>query len=248
MLSFDYSPTPTKTKAPTLGRLLVVEDDITLNEHLTDLLSNRGYQVSNTACGEKALELLRLESFDLILLDVDLPKVDGFSILNFVHENSQTPVIMLTAYGAEEHRIRGFKSGADDYISKPCSFTEISLRVEAVLRRTKPEPISHTPSHRLQHHELTLDRLAHTASVTIDSQQQTTELTPTQFKLLWVLVQNAGTVQTKPFLYQAVLEREFSQYDRSLDMHLSRVRKKLLSFGMPNDRIQTVHGKGYIVK
>ncbi|MDK9737397.1 response regulator transcription factor [Vibrio sp. D404a] len=248
MFSFDYSSPASEAKAPTQGRILVVEDDMALNEHLTDLLRNRGYQVSNTACGEQALELLKLENYDLILLDVDLPKVDGFSILKFVHEHSQTPVIMLTAYGAEEHRIRGFKSGADDYISKPCSFTEISLRVEAVLRRTKAEPVNQAPSHLLQHQELTLDRFTQTVSVTTADQVHTTELTPIQFKLLWVLVQNAGAVQTKPFLYQTILEREFSQYDRSLDMHLSRVRKKLLSFGMSNERIQTVHGKGYIVK
>lgn len=248
MFSFDYSSPASVAKYPAQGRILVVEDDMALNEHLTDLLRNRGYQVSNTACGEQALELLKLESYDLILLDVDLPKVDGFSILNFVHEHSQTPVIMLTAYGAEEHRIRGFKSGADDYISKPCSFTEISLRVEAVLRRTIAEPVNQAASHLLQHQELTLDRFTQTVSVTTADQEHTTELTPTQFKLLWVLVQNAGAVQTKPFLYQTILEREFSQYDRSLDMHLSRVRKKLLSFGMSNERIQTVHGKGYIVK
>lgn len=248
MLSFDYSTLSNQANTSKQSRILVVEDDITLNEHLTDLLRNQGYDVFSTACGEQALERLRLESYDLILLDVDLPKVDGFSLLQFVHEHSQTPVIMLTAYGAEEHRIRGFKSGADDYISKPCSFTEISLRVEAVLRRTKAEPAPQTPSHLLNHHELTLDRFAQTVTVNASQQVHTTELTPIQFKLLWVLVQNAGAVQTKPFLYQAVLEREFSQYDRSLDMHLSRVRKKLISFGMSNDRIQTVHGKGYIVK
>ncbi|WP_394252317.1 response regulator transcription factor [Vibrio profundi] len=232
------------------GSLLVVEDDIALNEQLTDLLSNQGYQVTNCTCGQDALDMLKAKHFDLILLDVDVPNIDGFSLLNFIHTNHKAPVIMLTAYGAEEHRIRGFQSGADDYISKPCSFTEISLRIEAVLRRTRSHFQSPIVNHAsvAEYKELTLNKSEHTVIVQTHEKQPEIHLTPIQFKLLWVLIQNAGSIQSKPYLYQAVLERDFSQYDRSLDMHLSRIRKRLISEGMANERIQTVHGKGYIVK
>lgn len=230
--------------------LLVVEDDITLNEQLTDLLRAKQYKVTSVTCGSQALEHLQHSQYDLVLLDVDVPNIDGFSLLNFINANAKTPVIILTAHGAEEHRIRGFQSGADDYISKPCSFTEISLRIEAVLRRTQPTP---QPSslNILRYQELELNRLEQTVEINsaqVNAPDKPIQFTPIQFKLLWVLMQNAGSVQTKPYLYQAVLERNFSQYDRSLDMHLSRVRKRLIAEGMATDRIQTVHGKGYILK
>ena len=230
--------------------LLVVEDDIALNEQLTDLLRAKQYKVTSVACGSQALEHLQQSQYDLVLLDVDVPNIDGFSLLNFINANAKTPVIILTAYGAEEHRIRGFQSGADDYISKPCSFTEISLRIEAVLRRTQPTAPA-TSHNILRYQELELNRLEQTVEICntqSNASNKPIQFTPTQFKLLWVLMQNAGSVQTKPYLYQAVLERNFSQYDRSLDMHLSRVRKRLIAEGMAADRIQTVHGKGYILK
>lgn len=232
------------SSTPHLPSILLVEDDALLNHQLTALLKSHDYQVANLECGAKALEILSEQRFDLIILDINLPEVDGFGLLNYVRAHSDTPVIMLTAYGAEEHRIRGLRYGADDYISKPCNFEEVSLRIEAILRRTGFNPIA-ASSRFLEHHELKLDR--HEYEVTVNGGAKVT-LTPIQFKLLWTLVQNFGSVQSKPYLYQMVLEREFSPYDRSLDMHLSRIRKSLVNLGVPQDRIQTIHGKGYLVR
>jgi len=224
--------------------ILLVEDDLLLNQQLTALLQTHDYQVTNLQCGALALTALSQQKFDLVILDINLPEVDGFGLLNYIRAHSETPVIMLTAFGAEEHRIRGLRYGADDYISKPCNFTEVSLRIEAILRRSGVH--SSTNSNRyLTHQELKLDR--HEYEVTVDGYKKVT-LTPIPFKLLWTLVQNHGSVQSKPYLYQMVLEREFSPYDRSLDMHLSRIRKSLVNLGMPQDRIQTIHGKGYLVR
>nr|WP_241210363.1 response regulator transcription factor [Vibrio ichthyoenteri] len=227
--------------------ILLVEDDINLNHQLTALLQSEHYCVSNVECGAKALTLLKMRQFDLILLDVNIPNIDGFGLLKYVRSHSRTPVIMLTAYGAEEHRIKGLRYGADDYISKPCNFEEVKLRIEAVLRRTQ-QLAAPTSSRYLSYQELTLDRQTYQVTVTSENHEEPLVFTPIQFKLLWTLIQHKGSVQSKPFLYQAVLEREFSPYDRALDMHLSRVRKQLSALGMAQGRIQTVHGKGYIIK
>lgn len=229
-------------------QILLVEDDLELNAQLCRLLEDQHYQVCSESCGQLALQRLKQEWFDLIILDVDLPEIDGFGLLQYVREKSTTPVMMLTASGAEEHRIRGLKSGADDYVTKPCSFTEIQLRVEAILRRTAPQFSPYNRSHLSVDAQLELDRSTHQVVVRCVDQQPAIQLTPVQFKLLWTLVQNKGHSLSKAYLYQAVLERDYSQYDRSLDMHLSRVRKKLVSHGMDAERIQTVYGKGYLFK
>ncbi len=227
--------------------ILLVEDDETLNHQLTILLENQHYHVTSLACGAQALEALKASTFDLIVLDINLPNVDGFGLLNYIRSFSNTPTIMLTAYGAEEHRIKGLRYGADDYISKPCNFEEVSLRIDAVLRRSQLQPAPPTTRY-FNYQELTLDKQLHQVLIKSREQEQLVTLTPIQFKLLWVLTQNSGNVLTKPYLYQVVLEREFSLYDRSLDMHLSRVRKVLIQHGMDNQRIRTVHGKGYLIK
>ncbi|WP_238322341.1 response regulator transcription factor [Vibrio mexicanus] len=121
------------------------------------------------------------------------------------------------------------------------------MRIEAILRRTQITQQTNSPS-QLSDREITLDKQDHTVLINQNPSMEPIQLTPIQFKLLWTLVENANEVLTKPFLYQTVLEKQFSQYDRALDMHLSRIRKRLIAEGMSNDRIQTVHGKGYIFK
>lgn len=243
----------TKSEQPEF-EILLVEDDLELNTQLTRLLQAQHYKVSTETCGLKALERLKTGWFDLIILDVDLPEVDGFGLLQYIREKSTTPVMMLTASGAEEHRIRGLKSGADDYVTKPCSFTEVQLRIEAILRRTAPQYSPYNRTLQSLDSELSLDRSSHQVQVLKDpssalcQDSEAIQLTPVQFKLLWTLVQNKGQALSKAYLYQAVLERDYSQYDRSLDMHLSRIRKKLVSHGMDAERIQTLYGKGYLFK
>jgi two-component system response regulator PfeR len=224
-----------------LAKLLVIEDDPSLNNQLTSLLRQRDFEVEQQFDGEKGLLTAMQKKFDLILLDVLLPKRDGFSILNALRKNDSTPIIMLTACGAEEERIKGLSRGADDYLPKPFNMEELLLRIEAILRRCGAMLSSYQAQFKIQTEGLMLNRREQTTHF----MEKAVQLTPIQFKLLWVLASHKDEILNKPFLYQLVLEREFSAYDRSLDMHVSRVRKKLVSVGMPQERIRTVHGGGY---
>lgn len=149
---------------------------------------------------------------------------------------------MMTACGAEEERIEGYRKGADDYIPKPFNFTEVLLRIEALLRRTGLSHKNAQTSDQLTVDDLLLER----ESLKVTYLDKSIELTTIEFRLLWTLVDNKTQVLNKPFLYQEVLEQIFSRYDRSLDMHLSRVRRKMVSLGMPAQRLSTVYGKGYV--
>ncbi len=224
------------------AKVLIVEDDTTLNKQLEQLLENAGFDTVTAYDGDDGLTKAISLPLDLILLDVSLPEKDGYSVLRTLRQTRVTPVIMLTAHGAEEERILGLKSGADDYLSKPFNFTELLLRIEAILRRTLPQ--TSADEHKLlTRHGIKLDKLKQT--VTFSGQE--IPFTPIQFKLLWILMQNPNQTLSKPQLYRLVLEKEFSRYDRSLDMHMSRVRRKLVTAGLPADHLQTVHGTGYLL-
>jgi len=220
--------------------ILIVEDDKSLNKQLNELLANRGFTVKTCYDGETGLAQALNESFDLILLDVLLPKLDGFSMLKRLRSHRTTPVIMVTACGAEEERIQGFSQGADDYLPKPFNVEELMLRIDALLRRTMNQQNMSKPS-QLNCDSFQLDR----SNLTVQYEDTPLTFTMIEFNLLWILLENKGEVLSKPYLYQAVLDRDFSSYDRSLDMHLSRIRRKLTESGMFADRLKTVHGKGY---
>jgi len=222
------------------SRILIIEDDLTLSAQLCSLLQTQGYQTQVTHEGKQGLQMALSDVADLVLLDVKLPDLNGFSLLRRLREHRQLPVIMLTAFGAEEERIRGLRHGADDYLAKPFNLIELQLRIDAVLRRTRVLDSGQQPW-VLATDGLTLDRRV--GQVSLDDQPL--ELTPIQFKLLWHLVAQRGETLTKPYLYRSVLEREFSRYDRSLDMHISRIRKRLVEMGMAASRLQTLHGRGY---
>ncbi len=220
--------------------ILVVEDDLALNHQISDLLQGQGYQVDQSFDGEHGLNAAITGLYDLILLDVMLPKRDGFSLLGMLRKTQATPVIMVTARGAEEERIRGFQQGTDDYLSKPFNTKELLLRIEALLRRSNPQAIQ-TEVNQIDLDGLRLNQPQQEALMN----QQLIDLTPIQFALLWALLNHQGEVLNKPFLYQTVLKKSYGAHDRSLDMHLSRVRRKLDQAGWQGSRLQTVHGKGY---
>lgn len=225
----------------TSARILIIEDDVTLSDQVAGLLNEKGFSTRQCHDGQNGLLTALQESFDLILLDVLLPSLNGFSVLNHLRKTKQTPVMMITACGAEQERIEGYRKGADDYLPKPFNFTEMMLRVEALLRRSLGQVEQANQANQLQIDELTLSR----SSQKVLFDEQEVELTPIQFRLLWTMLENQHEVLSKPFLYQTVLDRSFSRYDRSLDMHMSRVRKKLEEAGMAPERLATVHGKGY---
>jgi len=222
--------------------ILVIEDDDILNEQITQLLTAKGYNVEQCFDGETGLLRASSQQHHLILLDVMLPQRDGFSLLKMLRKSCQIPVIMVTAKDAEQEKIKGFSHGADDYVAKPFSTTELLLRIEALLRR------SHYSQTEQTSQELVLDNLvinSHEQRVLVDD--VSLEFTSIQFKLLWELLLHQGEVLTKAYLYQKVLNRTIGAYDRSLDMHLSRVRRKLNDAKGPGDWLQTSHGKGYCV-
>ncbi|MFZ8142602.1 response regulator transcription factor [Alteromonas macleodii] len=223
-------------------KILIIEDDITLNKQIAALLKDRGFDVHQCHDGNQGLVTALRERFDLILLDVLLPNLNGFSLLSQLRKRKQTPVIMVTACGAEQERIKGYSNGADDYMPKPFSFVEMMLRIEALLRRSLHVKSNEITRNSIVVDEITLDR----RNLKANFAGKALDLTSTQFKLLWVLLENQNEVLSKPLLYQTVLERSFSRYDRSLDMHMSRVRKKLIEAGMSPTRLATQHGKGYL--
>lgn len=225
---------------PKIANVLIIEDDLFLNNQVCEILTNNGFEVKQCFDGEVGLTKAISEQFDLVLLDVLLPKLDGFSVLKQLRTYQDTPVIMITACGAEEERIKGFSRGADDYLPKPFNIEELMLRINALLRRTMKNNNDFNTT------QLNIDLFylnKHQLQVTYNNQPLV--FTNIEFNLLWVLLENRNEVLSKPYLYQTVLEREFSTYDRSLDMHISRIRRKLTGIGMLPERLKTVHGKGY---
>ncbi len=220
--------------------ILVIEDDQTLNQQLTDLLLSKGYKVEQCFDGEAGLLRASSQQHHLILLDVMLPERDGFSLLKVLRKSCQTPVIMVTAKDAEQERIQGFSHGADDYVAKPFSTIELLLRIEALLRRSHSKNIDYLEQ------ELSLDELTvNYKTQTVVVSNEALDFTPIQLKLLWELLLHRGEVLSKAYLYQRILNRTIGAYDRSLDMHLSRVRRKLNDANWQGERLQTSHGKGY---
>lgn len=222
------------------ARILLIDDDLSLTEQLTNLLQTNGNTIEQYHDGESGLLAALNQKFDVILSSVSLPIMDGLSMLNQLRKSRQTPVMMLTADEKEQERIDAYTVGADDYLPKSVNLTEIQLRINALLRRTKWS--NHHKKNKLSTGGLTL--LKNKKEVVYEGVKII--LTPIQFKLLWVLVEHQNEVLKKSFLYQTVLERPFSQYDRSLDMHLSRIRKKLIEANMPAEHFVTVHGIGYL--
>ncbi|MCV6588918.1 MAG: response regulator transcription factor [Marinobacterium sp.] len=222
--------------------VLIVEDDASLNELLVRQLQQRNYQVTTCLDGQQALERLSKGSFDLILLDWMLPEVDGIEVLQQLRQQQDTPVIMLTALGGEAERIQGLQCGADDYLTKPFNITELMLRIEGLLRRCGAR--SAVADSVLSCGELKLCHSRREVSVAA----QLLDLTPTEYGLLYLLLARHNQVLSKPELYLELMGRPWTRYDRSLDMHVSKVRKKLTAAGFDARRVQTVHGQGYRLK
>lgn len=220
-------------------KILIVEDDKELSDQIAELLLKQDYKVEQCFDGEAGLVKASTQQHQLILLDVMLPKRDGISMLKMLRKTCQTPVIMVTAKGAEQEKIEGFSLGADDYVAKPFNQTELVYRIEALLRRSLPN--DHEGVKELAIDNMRLD--AHRYGVYVD--EKCLEFTPVQFKLLWELLLHRGEVLSKAYLYQRVLNRNIGAYDRSIDMHLSRVRRKLNEVDGPGYRLKTSHGQGY---
>ncbi len=227
---------------PVVGeRILVVDDEPDIVALVVYHLAKAGYRVSSAAAGPDALQMARRERPSLIVLDLMLPGMSGFEILEQLRADDNTrgiAVLMLTARKEEPDRIKGLSLGADDYLTKPFSPQELVLRVGAILRRIGAAP---TAGDTLQAGPITIDRAAH--KVTVDGNE--VELTPTEFKLLLTLAERRGRVQARAHLLETVWEAAPDIQTRTVDMHVQRLRTKLEPAG---DLIETVRGFGYRMK
>ncbi|MBC7844287.1 MAG: response regulator [Gemmatimonadaceae bacterium] len=220
-------------------RILVVDDEPDIVALVAYHLAKTNYRVSTASNGTDALSIARQERPSLLVLDLMLPGMSGFDVLEHIRAEESTrhiAVLMLTARKEEQDRIRGLSLGADDYLTKPFSPQELVLRVGAILRRTSGS--SETPADLLQIGAIRIDRAAHRVAVENDE----VELTPTEYKLLITLAERRGRVQARGHLLETVWEAAPDIQTRTVDMHIQRLRTKL---GEAGDLIETVRGFGY---
>ena len=224
-------------------RILSIEDDLVLGAYVHEHLGRSGFQVTWCQNGREGLAIAREQAFDVVLMDILLPGMDGLAVLTQLRRSHPPPVLLMSAPGAEADRISGFRLGADDYLPKPFSMIELRVRIEAILRRValdrRPTPVA---------------MVAEVDSLRFDDDhfdvfhgQQPAGLTRTEYRLLETLSRSVDEVLSKAFLYQQVLQRGYAAHDRSLDMHISQIRRKLKAIGYTEREVRTVWGKGYIL-
>ena len=217
-----------------MKKILVVEDDLDIQELLKNFLQEAGYSIVLANDGVEALSIFSDVQFDLILLDIMLPKIDGFAVCELIRKQSQVPIIMLTALNGEEEQIRGLDMQVDDYITKPFSMPVLIRKIAAVLRRSI---ISQNQEHQtVAYKNLILDLDSYSALVNGES----CELTQREFEILRELLLNQGRVLTRQILLERLWKYDFYGDERVVDTHIKNLRKKL---GI--DFIQTIRGVGY---
>lgn len=221
--------------------VLLIDDDIELCVMLTEYLGRYGFRVSAVHRGDAGLEAARRRSWPMILLDVMLPGLDGFEVLKQIRTFSTDSVLLLTARGEDVDRIVGLEIGADDYLAKPFNARELLARIRAIRRRSVPSATAAVDSQLLTVDDLELD----SASRTVTLRGELVTLTDVEFTLLEALMRSPGKVVDRESLAETVLGRKFNPFDRSLDMHVSRLRRKLAGDGGGEDRVKTVRGTGY---
>ena len=220
-------------------KVLIVDDEPDALELIDYNLKGAGYHVFTAGNGARAVELAQRHLPDLIILDLMLPEIDGVEVCKILRRNSETqdiPIIMLTAKADEIDRVIGLEVGADDYVTKPFSPRELTLRVKNILRRGKASSGTQQPVIEIQN--ISIDPEKH--EVLLDGSPVT--LTATEFKLLYLLASRQGRIQSRERLLEDVWEYEADVYTRTVDTHMRRLRKKL---GESADLIETVRGVGY---
>jgi two-component system, OmpR family, response regulator len=218
-------------------RVLIVEDDKALADGLTRTLKQSGYAVDHAATGELALRACAEEHYDLIVLDLSLPGIDGFEVLRQLRRNHRAgSILILTAHDSEGDRVRGLDLGADDYVTKPFSLPELEARVRALIRRSQA-----VRSPKLRFGGLTVDTVARRASIG----NEPLDLTPREWAVLEYLLMRIGQVVSKEHMLQAMCSWDDSLTHNAVEVYISRLRSKLQHAGI---RIRTVRGFGYMVE
>ncbi|MGA7155216.1 MAG: response regulator transcription factor [Acidobacteriaceae bacterium] len=221
--------------------ILLIDDDIELCTMLTEYLARYDFRVHAIHRGDDGLEAARSRPWPMILLDVMLPGIDGFEVLQRIRTTSSDSILLLTARGEDVDRIVGLEMGADDYLAKPFNARELLARIRAIRRRATT-PTTPSESSALVVEDLVLDPAART----VLQNNSPIDLTDVEFALLEVLMRSPGKVVERELLAESVLGRKFHPFDRSLDMHVSRLRRKLAGGdSTSDDLVKTVRGTGY---
>ncbi len=238
-------PGPTESAANSRLKVLIVDDDRKLCKLIRDYLEPLGYEVSAAYTGPEGLQAALEDAFSAVILDVMLPGMNGFDVLRRLREKSHVPVLMLTGRGEEADRIVGLEMGADDYLPKTFSTRELLARLRAVIRRSSPA--STQPQERLPAivvGDLHVDPEARAAALG----DQPLQLTAVEFDLLMSLAKAAGRVRTREQLLNEIADRNFDVFDRSIDVHISSLRRKLGDDSKSPRYIVTVRSAGYMLR
>lgn len=222
---------------------MIIDDDEDLCELVSEYLNVEGFDVSSVNDGETGLKRALSGDYDMVILDVMLPKMNGFDVLRNLRLESKLPVIMLTARGDDMERIVGLEIGADDYLPKPFNPRELAARLRAILRRShETNPEAGEAAEKIVVDGISVSPSSRTAVMG----EIEINLTSVEFELLLELLREAGRIVKKEDLSERVLERKLSPFDRSLDMHISNLRKKLGARADGSERIKTIRSVGYI--
>lgn len=221
--------------------ILMIDDDKALTDLLSEYLSYEGFQLEARHDGISGLAAAKDSKYSLILLDVMMPGLNGFELLKALGGKHTTPILMLTAKGDETDKVLGLELGADDYLAKPFQHRELLARINAILRRidiVQQQQNTHSNYH-INHVQL------NPATHEVYCHGELIELTGTEYQLLTLLLENAGTIISKELISEQVMHRKLSPFDRSIDMHVSNIRRKFSCFAQ-NEKIKTIRGAGYI--
>jgi len=226
--------------------ILLIDDDAELAELLTEYLESENFRVTSCLDGASGLAKAFDDSFDLILLDVMMPILNGFEVLKALGGNHKTPILMLTAKGDDNDRILGLELGADDYLAKPFKHRELLARINAILRRISIVESQNTAEVNAPSKQLTINQVkVNQATREITCRDHLLELTGTEYLVLVYMIENHSKIISKAEISEQVLQRKLSPYDRTVDVHVGNVRRKLLVID-PVDKMKTVRGAGYV--
>ncbi len=229
-----------------MTQLLLVDDDTELCQLLQEYLVAEGFTIDMAHDGQQGLDASQSKSYDAIVLDVMLPIFNGFDVLRKLRDNTRTkkvPVLMLTAKGDTVDRIIGLEIGADDYLPKPCNPRELVARLRAILRRTEPQRDTENTSDTLTAGQLNLQK----SNRSVHYNNNNANLTGAEFTVLELMMINKGEVISKELLTEKALGRKLTPYDRSIDVHVSNIRKKLTVKGANKELIINIRGSGYML-
>lgn len=226
------------------NKILVVDDDNEIRNLLEICLSNEGFSVVKACDGQNALDILEKEEFQLIILDVMMPKLNGIEACSKIRRNLNIPILMLSAKSEDMDKIQGIMTGADDYITKPFNTLELLVRVKALLRRAYYFNNSQSSNNLINIDNLCIDQIQH--KVTVDNQE--ISLTSREFDILHILAVNRGVVLSSETIFRKVWKEEYYQSNNTVMVHISRIRDKIEKHMNGQKLIQTVWGVGYKIE